>query len=69
MHQNIAVILWQFLYGKDCFIIFVPGFVGIRDELVLGGERLVGRRGRGAGEDFRPHSGETFLTFTNKVSE
>ena len=26
MHQNLAVILWQFNYGKNSFILLIPGF-------------------------------------------
>ena len=25
MHQNLAIILWQFCYGKISFLVFVPG--------------------------------------------
>ena len=25
MHQNLAIILWQFCYGKISFIVLVPG--------------------------------------------
>ena len=25
MHQNLAIILWHFKYGKNCFIVWIPG--------------------------------------------
>ena len=27
MHQNLAIILWQFNYGKNSFIALVPGLL------------------------------------------
>ena len=35
MHQNIAVILQQFNYGKYSFILLIPGWFEICDEIII----------------------------------
>ena len=35
MHQNLAVILRQFIYGKNSFIVLIPGNLAIGMELKL----------------------------------
>ena len=39
MHQNLAVIIWQFNYGKNSFIVLVPGTTTTNVTTMLGPSR------------------------------
>ena len=37
MHPNIAIIVQQLNYGKNCFIVLVPGLAHLKREIAVNG--------------------------------
>ena len=44
MHQNLAVILWQFNFGKNSFIVLILGDVKTTKNLFLPDQKILEQR-------------------------